>query len=140
MNLHLARPDRDPGSFRHTLALEAVERCITLFMILGNLHWFTSATCPPQLENYFADLLVEQVQKQKQAQSLKQALQGILANLQSLYQHNQLIFQAAHQHVPQDANLVLSQDELKLGERLILHLRTVHSNLPETTDQGPVAP
>ncbi|KAL0052476.1 hypothetical protein WJX82_002806 [Trebouxia sp. C0006] len=134
MNLHLARPDKDPGSFRHTLALEAVERCITLFMTLGNLHWFTSATCPPQLENYFADLLVEQVKKQKQDQSLKQALQGVLANLQSLYQHNQLIFQAAHQHVPQDANLVLSQDELKLGERLILHLRTVHSSLPETTD------
>lgn len=35
---------------RHTLALEAVERCITLFMALGNLHWFTPATCPPQLE------------------------------------------------------------------------------------------
>ena len=51
-----------------------------------------------------------------------------------------VLLQAAHQHVPQDANLVLSQDELKLGERLILHLRTVHSNLPETADQGPVAP
>ena len=44
------------------------------------------------------------------------------------------VLQVAHQHVPQDANLVLSQDELKLGERLILHLRTVHSSLPETTD------
>lgn len=32
---------------KHTLALEAVERCITLFMALGNLHWFTAATCPP---------------------------------------------------------------------------------------------
>lgn len=45
------------------------------------------------LQNYFADLLVQQVKKQKQGQSLKQALQGVLANLQSLYQHNQLIFQ-----------------------------------------------
>ena len=35
---------------RNTLALEAVERCITLFMVLGNLHWFTPATCPPHLE------------------------------------------------------------------------------------------
>ena len=41
--------------------------------------------------------------------------------------------QVAHQHVPQDANLVLSQDELKLGERLILHLRSVHSRLPESS-------
>ena len=45
------------------------------------------------LQNYFAGLLVQQVKKQKQGVSLKQALQGILANLQSLYQHNQLIFQ-----------------------------------------------
>ena len=35
---------------KHTLALEAVERCITLFMALGNLHWFTAATCPPDLK------------------------------------------------------------------------------------------
>ena len=35
---------------KHTLALEAVERCITLFMALGNLHWFTAATCPPDLQ------------------------------------------------------------------------------------------
>ena len=27
--------------------------------------------------------------------------------------------------------MVLSQDELKLGERLILHLRGVHSSLPD---------
>lgn len=40
--------------------------------------------------------------------------------------------QAAQQHVPQDANLVLSQDELKLGERLILHLRSIYSSLPES--------
>lgn len=38
------------GLQKHTLALEAVERCITLFMILGNLHWFTAATCPPELK------------------------------------------------------------------------------------------
>ena len=35
---------------KHTLALEAVERCITLFMALGNLHWFTATTCPPELK------------------------------------------------------------------------------------------
>ena len=40
--------------------------------------------------------------------------------------------QSVQQHVPQDANLVLSQDELKLGERLILHLRSIHSSLPES--------
>lgn len=33
--------------------------------------------------------------------------------------------------MPQDANLVLSQDELKLGEQLILHLRNIHSSLPD---------
>lgn len=38
------------------------------------------------------------------------------------------LVQAAQQHVPQDANLVLSQDELKLGERLILHLRSMYSS------------
>lgn len=38
---------------KHTLALEAVERCITLFMALGNLHWFTAATCPPDLKVSF---------------------------------------------------------------------------------------
>lgn len=42
------------------------------------------------------------------------------------------LVQAAQQHVPQDANLVLSQDELKLGERLILHLRSIYSSLPES--------
>ena len=48
--------------------------------------------------------------------------------------------QVVHQHVPQDANLVLSQDELKLGEQLILHLRGVHSTLPDNmqgADQQP---
>ncbi len=52
-----------------------------------------------------------------------------------------ILLQVAHQHVPQDANLVLSQDELKLGERLILHLRAVHSSLPESksTDTEPPA-
>ncbi|KAL3161982.1 hypothetical protein ABBQ38_009060 [Trebouxia sp. C0009 RCD-2024] len=93
LNLNLARPEKPPGSFKHTLALEAVERCITLFMALGNLHWFTAATCPPELKDYFANLLVEQIKQQSPGQSPKQVLQGVLANLQSLYQHNQLIFQ-----------------------------------------------
>ena len=35
---------------KHTLALEAVERCITLFMLLGNLHCFTADKCPPHLQ------------------------------------------------------------------------------------------
>ena len=54
---------------------------------------YTESHLSAAVQNYFADLLVEQVKKQKQDQSLKQALQGVLANLQSLYQHNQLIFQ-----------------------------------------------
>ena len=54
---------------------------------------YTESHLCAALQNYFADLLVEQVKKQKQDQSLKQALQAVLANLQSLYQHNQLIFQ-----------------------------------------------
>ena len=46
------------------------------------------------LQDYFAGLLVEQIKQQSQGQApLKQTLQGVLANLQSLYQHNQLIFQ-----------------------------------------------
>ncbi len=48
---------------------------------------------PGGMQNYFAGLLVEQVEQQTRGQSLKQALQAVLANLQSLYQHNQLIFQ-----------------------------------------------
>lgn len=48
------------------------------------------------VQNYFAKLLVERLQQQRQGQDLKQALQVVLANLQSLYQHNQLIFQVTH--------------------------------------------
>lgn len=48
------------GLQKHTLALEAVERCITLFMALGNLHWFTAATCPPELK---VGLLQRQIQR-----------------------------------------------------------------------------
>lgn len=45
------------------------------------------------LQDYFANLLVEQIKQQSPDQSPKHVLQGVLANLQSLYQHNQLIFQ-----------------------------------------------
>ena len=45
------------------------------------------------LQDYFAALLVNQIKQQSPGQSVRQALQGVLANLQSLYQHNQLIFQ-----------------------------------------------
>ena len=47
------------------------------------------------LQDYFAGLLVEQIKQQSPGQSPKQTLQAVLANLQSLYQHNQLIFQVS---------------------------------------------
>ena len=49
--------DNCPTLQKHTLALEAVERCITLFMILGNLHYFTPDKCPAHLEVITSQLL-----------------------------------------------------------------------------------
>ena len=45
------------------------------------------------LQDYFAGLLVDHIKLQSPGPDFRQALQGVLANLQSLYQHNQLIFQ-----------------------------------------------
>lgn len=45
------------------------------------------------LQDYFVGLLVDEIKQQSPAQPFRQTLQGVLANLQSLYQHNQLIFQ-----------------------------------------------
>lgn len=47
------------------------------------------------MQNYFAGLLVDQLKQRPEGNSLKSALQLVLANLQGLYQHNQLIFQAS---------------------------------------------
>ena len=51
------------------------------------------------LQDYFAGLLVDQIKQQSPGQNFSQALQGVLANLQSLYQHNQLIFQVFCGHL-----------------------------------------
>ena len=60
-------------------------------------HWSGTGTSSLNmmhtLQDYFASLLVDQIKQQSPGQNFKQALQGVLANLQSLYQHNQLIFQ-----------------------------------------------
>lgn len=50
------------------------------------------------LQDYFAGLLVDEIKQQSSAQPFRQTLQGVLANLQSLYQHNQLIFQVGSCH------------------------------------------
>ena len=45
------------------------------------------------MQDYFASLLVDHIKQKTQGPTFKHTLQGVLANLQSLYQHNQLIFQ-----------------------------------------------
>ena len=40
-----------------------------------------------------------------------------------------MLLQVTHQYVPVDANLVLSQDELQLGVKLIQHLTSLLNTL-----------
>lgn len=45
-------------------------------------------------------------------------------------QYHCVMLQVTHQYVPVDADLVLSQDELQLGVKLIQHLTSRLSSLP----------
>lgn len=40
------------------------------------------------------------------------------------------VLQVTHQHVPDDADMVLSQDEMQLGVKLFQHLTSLMLSLP----------
>ena len=48
----------------------------------------------------------------------------------NVVQYQNVLLQVTHQYVPVDADLVLSQDELQLGVKLIQHLTSRLSSLP----------
>ena len=90
---------------------EALQRSVTVFEILGNLHCHNEQ-CSPEMEGFFLSLLGKEIQKQDAAGGLQLAVQ----NLKQLERHVQGLQMRAQ---AMDLSLVTAQDQLLLSQLIV---------------------